>query len=353
MRTTKFFLPNLLLLSVLLLAGCKAKPKDTSTLADTPISVDVQGIAPAGASQTAIQYSSTIEASKQTNLSFQVSGNIITIPVEIGQFVQKGQLIASIDPTTYRNQYEAQMAQVKLAKENYERTATVYSKGSIAEIKMLNAKADYDQAAAAARATYQNIAHTKIFAPQNGYVGNKNLEIGATASVGTTVVTLFDLTTVSVYVPIPEGEINKYKKGNVASVTVQALNNQLYSGHVSKIAVLASNGAPVYNVQVEVNNPDRSLKPGMSCTVTFNNVNTSGNAANILVPEESVQVDEKGTNFVYVASPDGKKAVRKNVQIGSLFNNGISIAGGLQDGDRLIVSGFHKITDGSAISINR
>lgn len=353
MRTIKIFLPNILLLSCLFLMGCKAKQKEESTLSNTPVFVEVLDIATGQHNMTDIQYSSTIEANKQTNLSFQVSGTITSIPVEIGQFVQKGQLIAAIDPTTYRSQYDAQMAQVRLAKENYERMLTVYNKGSIAEIKMLNAKADYEQASAASKATFQNIAHTRIYAPQAGYVGSKNLEIGATAGPGTAVVTLFDLSTVNVFVPIPEGEISKYKKGDVAKVVVQALNNQLYTGRVSKIAVLASNGAPVYNVQVEVNNSDRSLKPGMSCSVSFNNVNISSTSANILVPEESVQVDETGTNFVYVTSPDGKKALRKNVQVGSLSNNGISITSGLQDGDKVVISGFHKITNGSLINIRK
>lgn len=350
--TKRPFLGMTLLLMIF--TACKSKEDKSPTLAEIPINVQTMTIGgQINSDSSSIQYSSTIDANKTINLSFQVSGTVLKIPVEIGQFVQKGQFLAEVDPTAYKSQYAAQVAQANLAKENYDRVLTVYNKGSIAEIKMLNAKSDYEQAKNMANATYQNIVHTKLFAPQSGYIGQKQIEVGATAGPGVPIVSLFDLGKVSIHVPVPESEINNYKNGDKANVVVGALQNKSYNGVVSKVAVVSSQSAPVYTIQVDVVNSSKELKPGMSCNVSFPNVQkaTSKNIAQITIPQDAVQIDEKGKDFVYITDKDQQKAVREYVSIGNLTSEGITINSGLDNGDNVIISGFHKITDNSKIKV--
>ncbi|MDE1193363.1 MAG: efflux RND transporter periplasmic adaptor subunit [Arachidicoccus sp.] len=353
MKIHFLFFYIILFWGIVFITSCHSN-NDEKPIAQLPVEVNVLTIGSNNTSSSSqINYSSTIEADKTIDISPLISGTILSIPVEIGQYVQKGQLIATIDETIYRSQYNAQMAQVNLAKETYDRMLTVYNKGSIAEIRMLNAKADYEQASATAKATYQNIARCKIYAPQSGFVGKKNVEAGATASPGVALVQLYDVNTVSANVPVPENEINKYKKGFDAFVNVPAINNRTFEGKVDKISVTPSAGAPIYTVQIKVNNTEHLLKPGMTCNVLFNASNNKKyDSSNIvIVPVEAVQVDEQKQNFIFLADPSIKKAVRKNVEVGDLYETGISIKSGLKSGDQLIISGFHKITDGSSIRI--
>lgn len=347
-------LGNLLLAAGLTAAGCQGHEEEKSP-ALLPVNVQVKLIGTAGKdSADRINYSSTIQADKSIDISSQVSGTLLSLPVEVGQYIQKGKLIATVDETVYRSQYNAQMAQVNLAKETYDRILTVYNKGSVAEIRMLSAKADYEQASAAARATYQNIAHCGIYAPQSGYIGTRNIEAGATVSPGVAIVRLFDISTVSVYVPIPETEINTYKTGLKANVQVGALPGKVFDGTIDKVSVAPSSGAPIYTVQVKIRNSGNILKPGMSCDVAFQEghqrVRDVAPAEN-LIPIEALQVDEKKQYFVFVVDKAAKKAVRRNVQSGDLYENGIGITSGLQSGDELIISGFHKLTDGTSINV--
>ncbi len=344
-----------LLLAVCFAAtGCHGN-EDEKPLVLSPVNVQVQLIGPAGRnSADRINYSSTIQADKSIDISAQVAGTLLSLPVEVGQYIEKGQLIASIDETVYRSQYNAQMAQVDLAKETYDRILTVYNKGSIAEIRMLTARADYEQAGAAAKATYQNIVHCRIYAPRSGYIGTRNIEAGATVSPGVPIVRLFDISTVSVYVPIPEMEINAYKTGVTAKVHVGALGDKVFEGSIDKISVAPSSGAPIYTIQVKINNIGNKLKPGMSCDVAFNGGNQPAREtamAETLIPLQALQVDEQKQNFVFVVDRAVKKAVRRNVQAGDLYENGIGIKSGLRTGDELIISGFHKITDGSSVHV--
>jgi membrane fusion protein (multidrug efflux system) len=302
-----------------------------------------------------LQYNGTLQADITVDLGFQVSGTIVSLPVQTGQYVHKGQLIAAVDETVYRNQYNAQLAQARLARENYDRVLEVFKKGSIAEIKMLEARSNYEQATSAAKATYQNIVHTKLFAPRDGYIGDKKTEAGATASPGMPVLQLLDIRSVKVLVAVPENEINKYKSGDEAIVRIDALGNEPLIGHISEIGVLALQNNASYNIKVSITNAHKQLKPGMLCKVSFVTnkypASDSSRQDQIVVPAQAVQVDEQGKSFVYVIDPSGKMALRKQVQTGALFNSGIAIKAGLNGKEQLITSGYQKLGNNIPVSI--
>ncbi|GAA3957441.1 efflux RND transporter periplasmic adaptor subunit [Mucilaginibacter dorajii] len=300
-------------------------------------------------------YDGTLEADKTIDLSFQVSGTILSLPVHTGDYVKKGQLVGSVDETTYRNQYDAQLAQAKLARENYNRINEVFKKGSVAEIKMLEARSNFDQATSAAQATYQNIAHTHLYAPVSGYVGEKKAEAGAVANPGQPVLQLLDTRSVKVLVAVPESEINRYKAGTPATVKIDALGDTPLQGHVAEVGVLALNGSANYNVKITLANNDMKLKPGMLCKVVFDKASNAANAAEntkeVIVPVQAVQVDEKGNSFVYIITAD-HKAARKEVSTGQLYSKGIVIQSGLTGNEQVITSGYQKLADQTPVIVD-
>lgn len=336
------------------LSGCNNEEK-TKSGPDT-LAVEVSDLSKVN-SETAQQtvYDGTLQADKVIDLSFQVSGTIVSFPVKAGDYVNKGQLIAQVDETTYRNQYNAQLAQAKLAEENYRRIEEVYRKGSIAEIKMLEAKSNYEQATSATKATYQNIAHTRLYAPESGYIGQKMLEAGGLASPGQPVAQLLDTRSVQVLVAVPENEVNRFPAGTPATIKIDAIGNRLFEGVVSEVGVLAVNTSANYNVKVKISNPDRMLKPGMLSKVNFNTTKTSAvktDSAGVVVPVQAVQVDEKGNQFVYLVA-SGNKAERRQVKTGQLYSNGIAITEGLKGNEQLITSGYQKLADQTPVTINK
>lgn len=304
-----------------------------------------------GSQQT--NYDGTLQADKAIDLSFQVSGTVTSFPVKAGDYVNKGQLVAQVDETTYRNQYNAQLAQAKLAEENYRRMDEVYRKGSIAEIKMLEARSNFEQATSAAKATYQNIAHTRLYAPQSGYIGDKKVEAGGVANPGQPIAQLLETGSIQALVAVPESEVNRFPKGTPAVIKVDALAGRVFNGVVSEVGVLAVNGTANYNVKVKLTNADHVLKPGMLSKVNFLSSKKSADTADsagVLVPVQAVQVDEQGNRFVYLAGADNK-AERKMVKTGRLYSNGIAITEGLKGDERLITSGYQKLSDQTPVTI--
>jgi membrane fusion protein (multidrug efflux system) len=336
------------------ISGCSGK-KEQKNGPDT-LAVNVFNLSAESMSTSdRIVYDGTLEAEKTIDLSFQVSGIILSFPVLTGDYVKKGQLVGAVDETVYRNQYNAQLAQAKLAEENYTRINDVFKKGSIAEIKMLEAKSNYEQATSAARATYQNIAHTHLYAPVSGYIGEKKAEAGAVANPGQSVLQLLDTRSVKVLVAVPESEINHYKAGTPATVKIDALGDQPLQGKVSEVGVLALNGSANYNLKISLANNDMKLRPGMLCKVIFNKTAgtvASSNIKEVIVPVQAVQVDDKGTNFLFIMNAQNK-AVRKDVITGQLYSNGITIKSGLSGNEQVITSGYQKLADQTPVIVSK
>ncbi|MEH6659941.1 efflux RND transporter periplasmic adaptor subunit [Leeuwenhoekiella marinoflava] len=300
-----------------------------------------------------IRYSGIIKAEKTVNLSFQVSGTVVRIPIETGELVAEGQLIAEIDETTYREQYNSLQAQLQLAKENFERINEVFRKGSIAEIRMLEARSNYEQAQAAAKAQYQNIKHTKLYAPIGGYLGQKMLEAGDIANPGQPVVQIMNIETVKAILAIPDNEINQYQKGDKAMVTLDALTGENFEGIVDEVSIAASQNSPVYTVHVNIENPKRRIKPGMAASIVLEraSVIALGSPQPIVVPARAISVDQSGKSFVYLVDQQKNEALRHQVETGDLYDSGIEITSGLHVGDLLVVSGHHKLTNNTPVKI--
>jgi len=319
----------------------------------TPIAVSVLNLSQNdGANDNSEKFPGIIKPIKTSNISFQVAGDITKLPVSLGDYVKKGQLIAAIDPSIYNAQYEANKAQANLAKENFTRINNVFQKGSIAEIRMLEAKSNYEQAQSALNAASKNVNHTKLTAPFSGYISNKLMESGDVASPGMPVVELVDLSKVQAIISLSDKEVNNYKTGSKANIYVPTLN-QTFSGTLTEIAVQSESQTPVYTAKITVNNPDLILKPGMTCTNVIedktNTVDTT--KQNFKLPVDVVSITNEGQNFVYVVNTENQTAQRKIVEIGKLYNDGIEIKSGLAIGDKVITSGYHKLTNNTPIKI--
>jgi|TARA_R110000744_G_scaffold221454_7_gene340448 membrane fusion protein (multidrug efflux system) len=333
-----------------LLQSCKTEHKEHEV---QPIEVRtlVLGSQPSKDTENTFSATGRMAADKSVKPSFQVSGTIEQFPVSMGDFVKEGSLIARITATTYKKQYETRKAQAEMAQDTYARVQEVYEKGSIAEVRMVEARSNYKQARADAEASYQNVKHTMITAPFDGYVGKKMMEAGDLASPGQPIVQFFDIDRLKAIIPIPDEDVNQYKTGDRAIVKVDVLDKE-YEGEITEISIQADTSNPSYTAKISIPNPEREVKPGMACTVSIpeEQKTAQGGLAAIIIPVETVSVTEEGQNFVYLVNSQNR-AERRMVKTGALYNNDISITQGLQKGDRVITSGYHKLTENTPVTV--
>lgn len=323
------------------LTGCGSE--EAKTAADNAVKVKVCEIAATSASEQG-NYSGTVEEKNGTDLSFATMGTISQIRVKVGDRVAKGQLIATVDPTSSKNAYAAAQAARTQAEDAYQRMKQLHDKGSLAEIKWIEVQSQVKEAVSAEQIAKKSLADCNLVAPYSGIISEKVAEVGQNVMPGMPVVKLVTASQLDVKISVPESEIASVKIGDRASIKVQALGGRSYTGTVREKGVVANAISRSYDVKIHVNGADAQLLPGMVTEVALVKEDS---AQAIVIPSNIVQLADNNRNFVWVAK--GDKAERRYINVGEYTASGVVVASGLSAGDKVIVEGQQKVCNGSEI----
>ena len=301
-------------------------------------------------SQTASEksYIGTVEESVALSLSFSGMGTVEQVYISEGQKVQKGQLLAVLNSATADNSYQLMLAKQQQAQDAYDRLLKIHENGPLPDIKMVEVETGLQQAKLMTAVAKKNLDDCKLYAPWAGVIASRRVESGSSIMPGITAFKLISINKVNVKISIPENEIGSITEGQTAKIVVSALNNAVFTGKIDIKGVAATPLTHTYEANISINNPQLQLMPGMICKVLL-----SGDAdvSEIVVPFHAIQIAADGNKYVWLA--DDGIAKRRHVKTGNLTNNGIIVTDGLTEGDKLIIEGFQKVSEGSKISINR
>ncbi len=327
--------------TAILLCACGHKEQNTEA---APIRVETISVGKS-AIESGRTYAGVIEESSGTVISFKIPGTISSINVTEGQRVQKGQLIASLDESSLRSNYEIAEATLATAKDTYNRMKQLHDANSIPQMKWVEVENTLQTAKSACQIAKNTLGDTKIYAPQSGIVSQKFADSGSTTIPASPIVKIVDISPVKATISVPEREINQFNSTSTALIYVEAAEGATYEGMLSDKGVSANPLTRSYSVKFQTDNPDGKLLPGMLCNVT---VNKSATTEAIIVPVESILLDNNNQTFVWVDLKG--KAHKKNVTLGNYLSGGIVVESGLTDGDLLIVSGQQKVSEGMAVT---
>lgn len=352
-----------MLLASSLLVSCGKKDEASNTIEAVKVKEMIVGdgglFAVNGSSSTAFSqtsgdfdYSGTVQEENGAVLSFSQVGTIKQLRVKVGDRVHRGQLIGSIDPTTVRSAYDMARSTRNQAEDAFKRMKQLHDKGSLPEIKWVEAQSQLQQAVSAENIARKNLSDCNLYAPFDGIISEKNAEVGQNAAPGTPVVKLVTTNVLNVMISVPESEMAGIHVRQHASIQVQALNNRQFSGYVIEKGVIADPISRSYSVKIRVEGAKDGLLPGMVSQVSLGRISTSNvdiaPNANIVIPSQLVQLGDDNSNFVWV--DEGGKAVRRTIVTGAYQSNGVSITSGLKYGDKLIVEGQQKVSTGTKLS---
>ncbi|MDR1201954.1 MAG: efflux RND transporter periplasmic adaptor subunit [Tannerellaceae bacterium] len=336
-------------LAALLLCAFAACSKQKGTqMQEKIIPVKVMEII---ATQTANEqnYVGTVEESVAVSLSFSNTGTVEQVLVSEGQRVAKGQLLATLNATTAQNAYDASQAKLVQAQDAYDRLVKVHESGSLPDIKFVEIETGLQQAKSMAAVSKKSLDDCKMYAPRNGVIATRSIEVGESAMPGMSAFKLVSVDKVNVKIPVPENEIGGVQTGQAASITVPALNNAVFTGKIEMKGVAANALSHTYEAKIGIDNNTQMkdiLLPGMVCKVSLA---TESSITAFVVPNHAIQISPDGKCFVWLA--EDNTARRCFVKTGSLANDGIVVTEGLQAGSKIIVEGFQKISEGMKISI--
>jgi len=231
----------------------------------------------------------TLSAVTTVQIGSQVSGIIARLYADFNSQVQKGQLLAELDPTSFLQAVEQRQAdvtrsqiEVANAQLNYNRQKRLSAAGLISESELDSAKAAYDSARAqlslsqaSLRQAQTNLSYTKIYSPIDGQVVDRQYDIGQTVAASFSAPTLFtiaqDMTKMQVQADVDQSDIGRVKVGQPVRFTVDAYPDQQFDAAISQVRLNATVNQNVitYPVIIAVANPDLRLRPSMTADVTM------------------------------------------------------------------------------------
>jgi RND family efflux transporter MFP subunit len=295
-----------------------------------------------------LHYSGTIEPLQTIPLSFENAGTVESVFVQEGEFVKKGQVLATIDKVDDVSLNKATEAKYRQAKDAYDRLKPVYEKGSLPEIKWIEIETSLREAEAQMQLSKSSISKCTMRAPVSGMVGKRNVEPGQSSISLKDPIELVKIETILVKISVAENEICNIKKGQKASFSISALHDKTFTGTVSSVGVVADFISRTYEVKIMAQNPDLEIKPGMVCDV---NLNTAEERSCIIVSNNAVSKDNEGKSYVYLVNSDNKTVKKKIVKVNSYLNNGIEVTSGITPGQVIVIEGKEKLSDNSLISL--
>ncbi len=336
-------------LTVMALVACRSAAKDKAVLKTDTIPVKIVSIS-TDTGSASIHASGLLSTEDEARLSFKIGGIIEKLYVKEGQFVKKGQLLASLKST----EIEAQVSQVQLALEkaqrDYQRASNLY-KDSVATLEQLqNAKTGVEIAQKNLQQVAFNQQYSRIYAVSDGFIVRELLHEGEFAGSGNAVLYMRSVSPSSKWIlkiGVSDREWASIEKGNNASITVDAFPGKQFKGIVSKKALAADAVSGSFQIELEVEFGKDQPAIGM-----FGNASITPSKKRIgfSIPYDALLEANGKNGFVFVTD-DQKTVKRIPVTILAIDNQQVYIASGLEGHQYVVVSGSAYLDEQSAITI--
>jgi RND family efflux transporter MFP subunit len=316
-----------------------------------------------GRLSSSLQIPGELIAYQQVDLYAKENSFVKKVYVDVGSEVNEGQLLVAMEEPELASQLAAAESNIKsreavytASKANYSRLyETSKTPGTISpnDLEQAAARQSADLAQLeAAKAAYKQIAelqgYLQIKAPFSGVISARNVNPGA--YVGPSgkgsefpLFTLQEQKKLRLVVSVPEAYTSYLSQKNEVSFTVRALPNQHFKAQVKRLAGAIDNRLHSQRIEMDVNNNDKKLLPGMVAEV---NVPLPSSDSTFVVPKSSVV---NSTESVFVIRVNGNKAEWVNVKTGREANGLVEIYGNLNPGDLLIRTATDEIRNGSTL----
>lgn len=312
-----------------------------------------------------------IEAEADVEVASQGSGRCLEVMAEEGDKVSQGDVLARLDKEEAEANYRQNQIQVQKQKIDYERAKEAYQAGLMPQADYESARFAYEQGQASLEVQRVQLENLTITAPISGIVSDRTVQVGQLVSSGTPVFKIVDPETFKIVIKPPEKDLHRLRMGQEAEVTVDALPDEVFVAHVSRInpAVDPVSGTIKVTLTFGKGQPVEKLLASAFSRVRLV-MDTHEDA--LLLPKDAV-VEENARKYVYVVEPmesgdaeaapapaEGEAAVepeerlvarRVEVQIGFEDANQVEVLEGVEADSVVVVLGQYNLKDNAEVRV--
>jgi len=314
-------------------------------------------IGDAGAQRT-LEYPGQVEAVQHAELGFEVSGRIVEFPVDEGQLVAEGELLAKLDPRDFEAGLDAQRAQVRAAQAEFGRVKTLFDREVTSAQELDRARRTYEVTQAKLRTAEKAVEDADLRAPFAGVVARKLVKDFRNVQAKEPVLVLQDDSSLQLVVAIPEGDwvfarrdlpVEEREKVLRPRVTVSNYPDQEFPATVREVATTADPATRTFDVTLAFSVPDSiNVLPGMTAKGSLD-VSGSTVGSELSIPAQAVVQDQGAAPYVWRVDPEAMTVSRVDVDLGEFSGDQIEVKRGLSAGDEIAVSGVHQLSDGMTV----
>lgn len=340
----------LILILLVFVSGCTKEEVVEKAAPVKPVKIiTVQ----AGAANLKISLPGRVRAARRSELSFKVAGPLLELPIEEGQVIKKGDLVAKILPRDFQTAVNEAKARELQAVQQYSRYKELYSQKQVS-------KADFDRYRAArdvARAQLEDarnaLKDTTLTAPFAGVIAKRYVENFEKVQAKQPIAFLQLIDQLEILVDVPELMMATLE--NADNVEINAAFDSVpgvtYPLEMKEFSTEADPATNTYQVVFLMDQPsEANILPGMTANVTGVSENPAESDTTIVLPALAVLEDADQQSYVWLLNSETMTAQKKAVKIGQLVGSeNILVEEGLQAGDQVIITGVTKLREGMAV----
>lgn len=334
--------------TVIILSACNGGSQAAS-ITDEAIAVKVQPVTTTRYAPV-LKYAGAMASTAEARLSFKIGGIISKIYVKEGDHVVKGQLLATLNLTEINAQVQQAAQGVEKVQRDVNRVKNLYNDTVATLEQVQNASTQLQVAEESLRIARFNQQYAQIRATESGIILKKLMSEGELANPGSPVFQ-FNGTAGNDWVirfGVSDKDWAVLKKGDKASVEIDAYPNRTFTGIVTEIAQGADIASGTYEIEVKVLPGGARFAAGLFAVVRLQ---PAAEQTVTLVPVEAISEANDKTGYVYTVNADGKTITKNKVTIAFLENNKAAIVSGLDSAKEVITEGVGYLTDKSLVKI--
>lgn len=299
-----------------------------------------------------LELQGSVNTKKNLIIYPEYSGILTNVLVKEGQYVRKGQLLATIDDGGLAQQVAQLQINGQLAKTVFDRQERLWNQKIGSEIEFLQAKATYEAQQQAVAQLKRQLDKTKVKAPFSGTIDDVITEQGSVVASGQSqLMRIINLSNMYIETDVPEKYISAITRNKQVLVEFPVLGTSL-KATIRQAGDFINPANRTFKIEIAIPNKNKTIKPNLTAKLKINDYS---NPSAILIPQSILSENAKGEQYVYVITDkkDGNIAKTKKqiITTGRTQGDIIEVLSGLSSGDEVIEEGARSVKEGQQVKI--